>query len=144
MSKVENGNTVSVHYRGTLGDGTEFDSSHTRGEPIKFTVGAGQMIEGFNDACIGMTVGEKKTIALSADQAYGPTNPSAIQTVSKELFPEDFDYTIGHHVQGQTPEGQQINAIITEVTGDTVTLDMNHPMAGKDLNFEIEIVELTN
>jgi peptidylprolyl isomerase len=142
MSKVENGNEIKVHYRGTFNDGIEFDNSQTRGEPLGFTVGAGQMIEGFNNACIGMSVGEKKTIILEPDEAYGPINPDAIQSVTKEIFPNDFNYEVGNQVQGQTPEGQVINAIIAEVADTSVMLDMNHPLAGKSLTFEIEVVDI--
>ena len=140
MSKVENGNKVSVHYRGTLNNGDQFDSSYDRGQPIEFTVGAGQMISGFDSAVIGMTVGEKKSITLTPDQAYGESDPNAIQEVGKDRFPPDFEFIKDGHVQGQTGEGHTFNAVITEVSDTTVTLDMNHPMAGKDLNFEIELV----
>ena len=142
MSKIENGNNVSVHYRGTLNNGDQFDSSYDRGQPINFTVGGGQMISGFNDAVIGMSVGETKSFTLTPDQAYGQTNPEAIQEVNKDKFPPDFEFIESGQVQGQTEDGQTFSATITEIAETTVTLDMNHPMAGKDLNFEIEIVNI--
>ena len=142
MSKAESGNKVSVHYRGTLNSGEQFDSSYDRGQPIEFTVGAGQMIAGFNDAVVGMGIGDKKTVKLTPDQAYGETNPAAVQEVSKDKFPPDFEFIQDGHVQGSTGDGQTFNAVITEVSESTVTLDMNHPMAGKDLNFEIELVSI--
>tara|TARA_B100000131_G_C17779452_1_gene476654 strand:- start:38 stop:469 length:432 start_codon:yes stop_codon:yes gene_type:complete len=142
VSKVENGSNVSVHYRGTLNNGEQFDSSYDRGEPIGFTVGSGQMIAGFDAGVVGMAVGEKKTITLTPDQAYGETNPEAIQEFSKDKFPPDFEFIQDGHVQGQTGDGRTFNAVITEINENTVTLDLNHPMAGKDLNFEIELVSI--
>ncbi len=142
MSIVNNGNTVSVHYRGTLEDGTEFDSSHNRGETLTFQVGSGQMIEGFDKGVVGMSVGEVKNITLDAEQAYGESNPEAIQEISKAAFPEDFEFVIGASVQGQGPEGQPIIAKIVSEQEEAVTLDFNHPLAGQKLNFEIEMVEI--
>ena len=142
MSKVEKGNKVSVHYRGTLNDGEQFDSSYDRGQPIEFTVDSGQMIPGINDAVVGMTVGEKKSITLAPSQAYGETNPEAVQEIGKDKFPPEFEFIQDGQVQGQTGDGQTFNAVITEINDATVTLDMNHPMAGKDLNFEIELVNI--
>ena len=140
MSTAKNGDNVSVHYTGTLNDGTKFDSSHDRGDPIIFTVGAGQMIAGFDSAVNGMAVGEKKSVTLTPDQAYGETNPNAIQVAPKEQFPDDFEFIKGGVVQGQYPNGQMFTATITEVAESNVTVDFNHPMAGKTLNFEIELV----
>ena len=100
MSTANNGDNVSVHYTGTLNDGTKFDSSHDRGEPISFTVGAGQMIAGFDSAVNGMVVGETKSITLEPDQAYGAKNPEAIQVAPKTEFPEGFEFIEGGVVQG--------------------------------------------
>jgi peptidylprolyl isomerase len=110
VSKVENGNTVSVHYRGTLNDGEQFDSSYDRDEPIEFTVGTGQMISGFENEVMGMEVGEKKTFTLTPDQAYGVVKPEAIQTVNKNRFPPDFEFIQDGQVQGQTGDGQTFMA----------------------------------
>ena len=140
--QVENGNTVSVHYRGTLNDGTEFDSSHSRGEPLSFQVGAGQMISGFDAALPGMAVGETKSITLTPDQAYGESNPEAITDVPKTSFPPDFNFQVDAMVQGQNDMGQPVVGTINEVKENDVTIDFNHPMAGKDLNFEIELVSI--
>ena len=142
MLQVENGNTVSVHYRGTLNDGTEFDSSHSRGEPLSFQVGAGQMISGFDAALPGMAVGETKNITLSPDQAYGESNPEAITDVPKASFPPGFNFQVDAMVQGQNEMGQPLVGTINEVKENDVTIDFNHPMAGKDLNFEIELVSI--
>lgn len=142
MSKVKNGNTVSVHYRGTLSDGTEFDNSYNRGTPISFQVGAGQMIKGFDKATLGMSIGDKKSITLTPDLAYGEVNPEAVQTVPRTAFDSSFEFVVGNTVHGQTPSGQPLIATIKEVKTAEVTIDMNHPMAGKDLNFEIELVSI--
>ena len=142
MSVVENGNTVSVHYRGTLNDGTEFDSSHSRGETLSFEVGAGQMISGFDAALPGMAVGETKNITLTPDQAYGESNPELIGDIPKEAFPPGFVFEEGTMVQGQDESGRPLVGKINESQETTVTVDFNHPMAGKDLNFEIELVSI--
>jgi len=143
MSNVTDGNTVKIHYRGTFNDGTQFDSSYDRGEPIEFTVGAGMMIEGFEAGVLGMAQGEKKSLTLEPDQAYGQINEAAIQTVPREQFPPEFEFKEGATLQGQDPNGQPFLATITGLTDDTVTLDMNHPMAGKTLNFDVEVIEIT-
>jgi len=142
MSKVVSGNTVSVHYRGTLKDGTEFDNSYDRGEPITFQVGGGQMISGFDEGVLGMEVGETKELALSPEQAYGPHIAEAVQVVPKETFPEGFDFEVGGMAQGSNPEGRPMVGTILEHQEESVTLDFNHPMAGKNLNFQIEIVNV--
>jgi peptidylprolyl isomerase len=142
MSTAKNGDNVSVHYTGTLNDGTQFDSSHDRGEPISFTIGAGQMIAGFDSAVNGMTAGETKTVVLEPGQAYGDTNPEAIQVVPKSEFPDGFEFIVGGIVEGQYPNGQAFRATITEAADTEATVDFNHPMAGKTLNFEIELVTI--
>jgi len=142
MTTVENGNTVSVHYVGTFEDGTEFDSSHSRDKPLTFEVGSGQMIPGFDAALPGMTVGEKKQLTLEPDSAYGNHNPEAVQVFPKNVFPENFSPIEGATVTGQNPQGQPTMAKIITFDTHTVTLDLNHPMAGKTLNFEIELLEV--
>ena len=142
MLQVENGNTVSVHYRGTLNDGTEFDSSHSRNEALTFQVGAGQMISGFDSAVVGMAVGETKNISLSPENAYGETIPEAITDVPKTAFPEGYNFQVDEMVHGQNDLGQPVVGRIHEVKDQEVTIDFNHPMAGKDLNFEIELVSI--
>ena len=140
--KVKNGDTVSIHYRGTLDDGTEFDSSHTRGEALNFQVGAGQLIPGFEEAVLGMTLNEVKNVTLTPDQAYGPVNEEAFQTVEKTAFPPDFPFEADEMVQGYGADGRAMVARVVNVEENTVTLDLNHPMAGKNLNFEIELVSV--
>ena len=137
--KVTNGQNVQVHYKGTLDDGTEFDNSRLRGIPIEFQVGDGRMIRGFNNATLGMKVGESKTFTLTPDEAYGGHNPQAMQTVPREAFDDDFEFILGGTIQGNGPRGPFV-AKIHEVTDEEVTLDMNHPLAGETLTFEIEVV----
>lgn len=142
MNKVQNGQTVSVHYRGTLDDGTEFDSSHVREEALSFQVGAGQMIAGFDSALSGMIVGETKKIRLEPNEAYGEVNPAAIQTFPRTTFPENFEFELGGQVSGHNQSGQVVNGKISEIGDESVTLDFNHVMAGKALNFEIELMSI--
>ena len=140
MSKIEEGNSVTLHYTGTLTDGTKFDSSVDRGEPISFVVGGGQMIEGFDQNVRGMALGEKKTFNISPEEGYGPSDPEAIQQISKEQFPDGFEPENGLLVRGTNEDGQEIIALVIESDEKTVTLDFNHPLAGKELVFEVEIV----
>jgi peptidylprolyl isomerase len=141
--KVKNGDSVKVHYIGTLNDGNEFDNSYKRGSTLDFQVGGGQMIKGFDDALVEMEVGEKKTINVKPEQAYGHRIEEAIMIVSKEHFPPDFEAIEGDMVQGTTETGQPVNALIIEVQENDIVLDMNHPLSGEELNFEIELVEIS-
>ena len=139
--KVQNGNSVSVHYRGTLSDGTEFDNSKVRGQALNSQVGSGQMIAGFDRALVGMSPGEKRTVHIASQDAYGQRIPDAIQTVPKTAFPEDFEYLIGEVIQGNGPQGPFL-AKIEEERATEVVLDFNHPLAGEDLDFEIELLSV--
>ena len=139
--KVENGFNVKVHYKGTLSDGTEFDNSKVRGETLNFEVGAPGLIKGFNDAVIGMAKGETKTFSLAADDAYGQVIADAFQNVPKTQFGDDFVFEVGSAVMGQGPQGP-FRATIHEVHDENVILDFNHPLAGKDLTFQVEVVEV--
>ena len=141
MNTVKNGNTVSVHYTGTLNDGTQFDSSRER-EPLSFLVGDGQVIPGFESAVLGMQEGETKTVTILAENAYGPKNDQAVQVVERNRFPNGFEGNVGESVTGQTGEGQAFRATIVSVEENTVTLDFNHPLAGQDLTFEVELVSI--
>lgn len=140
--QVKQGDTIKVHYTGTLTDGSEFDSSYKRNEPIQFQAGTGQMIPGFDEAVMGMTVGEKKTINIPSAMAYGEQREENFMAVTKDNFPPDFTFVEGEMVQGQTETGQPLQAIILEVRDEDVILDFNHPLAGQDLNFDIELVEI--
>tara|TARA_Y100001938_G_scaffold146136_2_gene224377 strand:+ start:8177 stop:8623 length:447 start_codon:yes stop_codon:yes gene_type:complete len=138
--KVTSGQNVSVHYKGTLSDGTEFDNSRTRGQTLDFQLGSGQLLPAFNDAVVGMTIGETKTITLSPEEAYGEPQQEAIQNVPRTAFDDDFEFVVGGTVQGTGPAGQFI-AKVQSVDDDSVVLDLNHPLAGKELTFEVELVD---
>ena len=139
--KVKNGFNVKVHYRGTLADGTEFDNSRVRGQTLDFEVGRPGIITGFSNAVVGMSTGETKTVALAADDAYGQVNPEAFQNVPKTQFDSDFVFEVGTPVMGRGPQGP-FRATIHEVQDNDVVLDFNHPLAGKDLTFEFELVSI--
>jgi FKBP-type peptidyl-prolyl cis-trans isomerase 2 len=141
--KIEKGNKVKVHYVGTLNDGEEFDNSYKRGEPIEFTVGQGQMIKGFDNGVLDLEVGDKKTLNLSPEDAYGLVDERAHIPVERSNFPPDFKFEIGEMVQGRTQQGMPINAKILEISDNEVLLDMNHPLAGKSLNFDVEVMEIS-
>ena len=140
--KVKSGQTVELHYVGTLEDGTEFDSSRTRNETISVEVGSGQLITGFDAALTGMKLGEVKNITLPPEEAYGDVNPEAYDTVPLNAFPDSFEPVVGNMVQGVSPDGRPVVAKINSVNDDSVTLDFNHPLAGKTLNFEIELLNI--
>ena len=144
MTKVIKGNKVKVHYTGTLNDGEKFDSSRDRGETLNFQVGEGQMIKGFDQAVLEMEVGQTKKINLQPPDAYGDVKAEAIQEVPKTEFPPDFKLDEGGMVEGRTQSGQPMRATVKEVKNDSVILDMNHPLAGKELNFDIELIEIEN
>lgn len=140
MTQVKTGDTVRIHYNGTLADGQAFDSSDGR-DPLEFTVGSGQIIPGLDAALPGMAVGDKKTVDVSADQAYGPINPEARQAVPRAEIPDDIPLDLGTQLQVQTPQGA-MPVTVVEVTGEQVILDANHPLAGRDLTFAIELVSI--
>ena len=141
MTQVKSGDTVRIHYTGTLTDGTTFDSSQGR-DPLEFTVGSGQIIPGLDSAIPGMTVGDKKTVAVPAEDAYGASNPDARQDVPRAEIPADIPLDLGTQLQVQAPDGQVLPVTVVAVTEEVVTLDANHPLAGKDLTFDIELVEI--
>jgi len=141
MTEVKNGDTVRIHYTGTLADGSVFDSSEGR-DPLEFTVGSGQVIAGMDASLPGMAVGDKKRLEIPSADAYGPLNPEARQAIPREGIPDDIPLELGTQLQMQSPEGHVLPVTVVEVTESTVTLDANHPLAGKDLNFEIELVSI--
>ena len=141
MTEVKDGDTVRIHYTGTLADGETFDSSQGR-DPLEFTVGSGQIIPGLDKALPGMVVGDKKTVEVPADQAYGQPDPNAQQAVPRADIPDDIPLDLGTQLQVQTPQGQVMPVTVVEVTDEQVTLDANHQLAGKDLTFAIELVEI--
>ena len=142
MTEVKSGDTVHIHYTGTLTDGTVFDSSDGR-DPLAFEVGSGQIIPGLDTAIPGMTIGDKKTVEVPADQAYGAVDPNARQQVPREGIPADIPLEAGAQLQVQTENGQVLPVTVLDVTEEHVTLDANHALAGKDLTFDIELVAIS-
>jgi peptidylprolyl isomerase len=141
MEKAKNGDTVRVHYTGKLQDGTVFDSSTNR-DPLQFTIGGGDVIPGFEKAVVGMSPGESKDQTISAEQAYGPHRDELMVKVDKKNLPADLNVGVGQHLKATDREGRVTNVMVAEVSESSVTLDANHPLAGKDLRFEIELVEV--
>ena len=141
---VKKGDKVSLHYTGTLEDGRVFDSSKKRNEPLKFTAGSGQVIPGFDQAVVGMKKGEEKKFTLQPADAYGERKPEMTQTVPRKHLPQDHEPKPGMMLVMGTPDGRQVPATITAVTPENVTLDLNHPLAGKALTFDIQIVEISH
>jgi FKBP-type peptidyl-prolyl cis-trans isomerase 2 len=144
IKTVERGDKVVLHYVGTLDDGEQFDNSYNRGAPVEVEVGSGNLIVGFENAVIGMHVGQKKTVNLVKEDAYGDINPAAVVTVPKEGFPSDFPFDKkGVVVPLRNEDGQEFFGRLKDVGEETVVVDLNHPMAGKNLNFDIELVGIT-
>jgi len=141
MSQVKSGDTVQLHYTGTLTDGTTFDSSAGR-DPLEFVVGSGQIIPGLDKALPGMSVGEKKTVEIPCAEAYGEANPDARQAVPRSEIPDHIPTDPGTQLQMQSPDGQVVPVMVVEATETEITLDANHPLAGKDLTFDIELVDI--
>jgi FKBP-type peptidyl-prolyl cis-trans isomerase 2 len=141
MQQVKAGDTVKVHYHGRLTDGTTFDSSSGR-EPLEFQVGSGQVIKGFDDGVSGMEVGEKKTIQIAVDDAYGQKEENMIVEFPKSNFPPELTPEVGMSLNMTNGSGQVIPVTIVELKDDSVVLDANHPLAGQDLIFDIEVVEI--
>lgn len=137
-----NGKNVKAHYRGTLDDGTQFDSSYDRGEPIAFTCGAGQMIAGFDAAVMDMQVGEKKSVHIPAAQAYGERRDDLLMNFPAEQVPNMEQIKVGDKLFLQAPNGTPIPVTVVDVDASGVVLDANHELAGQDLNFDIELVEV--
>ena len=136
---AKSGDTVRVHYTGTLDDGTTFDSSEGN-DPLEFTVGSGQVIPGFDSALEGLEIGESKKFTIPSAEAYGDHNAEATQVVPKEAFEQE--PVVGGVVELAAPDGRKLAAVIIEIVEENVTLDFNHPLAGKDLTFDIELVEV--
>lgn len=141
MAQAQTNDTVKVHYTGRLNDGTVFDSSVER-EPLQFTLGEGQVIPGFENAVIGMTAGESKTVTIAADQAYGPRRDDLILAVERDQFPPDITPEVGQQLQVRQTNGDVALVTVAEVGEAAVKLDANHPLAGHDLTFEIQLVEI--
>ena len=140
---AQDGDTVKVHYTGTLADGSQFDSSEGRA-PLEFTLGQGQLIPGFEKAVLGMTTGQKKTVTLPAAEAYGPHIAEMVIEVPQDDLPEGLEPQVGQQLQMTLESGRVTSVMVVSISEDTITIDANHPLAGKDLTFEIELVEVAN
>ena len=141
MQQVKSGDTVRVHYHGKLTDGTTFDSSEGR-EPLEFEVGSGNVIAGFDNGVTGMQVGEKKTINIPVDEAYGQKQDDLLMEFPLDRFPADMQPEVGMQLNMSNGSGQNFPVVIREVREDSVVLDANHPLAGEDLTFDLELVEI--
>ncbi len=141
MAQVKTGDKVRVHYHGKLTTGETFDSSTDR-EPLEFEVGSGMVIKGFDDGVTGMSVGEKKTITIPVDQAYGPRNADMLIEMPKDRFPKEMEIEVGMPLMMSDGAGHNHQVVVTEIKEDVVILDANHPLAGQDLVFDLELVEI--
>ena len=142
MQQAKSGDTVKIHYTGTLDDGSEFDSSVGR-EPLEFSLGTGQVIAGFDKAVDGMTVGESQTVTIPPAAAYGERHEQLVQQVPRTSFPDDMTPEVGMQLQSQSPEGEVMNLVVAEVDEESITVDANHPLAGLALTFAIELIEVS-
>ncbi|MBZ9894643.1 MULTISPECIES: peptidylprolyl isomerase [unclassified Mesorhizobium] len=140
MTQAKNGDTVRINYTGRLADGTQFDASG--GEPLQFTLGEGQVIPGLETHVEGMEVGEKNTVTVPADAAYGPHRPEAVLSIERVRVPDNININIGTQLQARTREGRPMQVTVVGVDDARVKLDGNHPLAGKDLIFDVELVEI--
>lgn len=141
MPEAKTGDKVKVHYTGKLADGTQFDSSVNQ-EPLEFTLGAEEVIPGFEQAVVGMTPGDSKTTTINPDEAYGLYDDELLLEVERDQFPPDINPEIGQRLQLHQADGEVFGAVVTDFDDETVTLDANHPLAGQALTFEIELLEI--
>jgi len=141
MSTAKHGDTVHVHYTGTLDDGSEFDSS-TAGAPLTFVVGGGELLAAFETAIVGMAAGDKKQIKIPVHEAYGEHEPGLVHEIARDQIPEEVELAVGNRLQAQTPDGDTVVLTVTGLSDASVTLDGNHPLAGEDLTFELELVQI--
>jgi peptidylprolyl isomerase len=141
MTQASSGDTVRIHYSGKLKDGTLFDTSQGR-DPVELKGGDNKFIPVIESSVIGMSVGEQTTVEIASDDAFGPHRPEAVQTLDRGQIPDEVELAVGAQVQATTPEGQQMVLKVVELDETSVTLDGNHPLAGEDLVFEIELVEI--
>ena len=141
MSQAKRGDTVHIHYTGRLNDGSVFDTSEGR-DPLSFELGKGMVVPGFEKAVTGMTVGEKKTAEIPSDEAYGPRLDQLTFSIPRENMPQGYDPQVGEMMGMETKDGRQMEAVVTHSDEAIVKLDANHPLAGKDLIFDIELVKI--
>lgn len=141
MKTATSGDTVKVHYTGSLKSGEQFDSSHGR-EPLQFTLGEGKIIKGFEDAVVGLKPGDKKTVEIASEDAYGVYDSKLVIKVDRENIPEDIELSTGMMLESVQSDGRRIPVKVLKIMEEEVTLDANHPLAGEDLVFDIELVEV--
>lgn len=141
MTQAQSGDMVKVHYTGRLTDGTVFETSRQR-DPLAFTLGGGEILPGFEQAVLGMTAGEAKTITIPAAQAYGPHQPARVLEIERHHLPPDLQPALGQHLHLQRQDGQTLEVVVTALTAEHVTLDANHPLAGHDLTFDLQLMEI--
>lgn len=143
MLEAKNGDVVKVHYTGKHTNGEIFDSSVER-EPLEFELGRGMMIQGFEQAILGMKTGEEKTVNLSPEHAYGEVNPEMYFTINRQEIPEEIDLKIGIQLQAHTQAGQPMQVVVKEIHDESIVLDANHPLAGQELVFDLKLVEISD
>lgn len=141
MSEAKPGDTVHIHYTGRLADGTTFDSSKDR-DPLELTLGDGAVIPGFEKAIEGMTVGDQKTAEIPVDEAYGPRRDELVMDVPRTQLPDGMDPKPGEQLRMQTPDGQAVPVVVADTSDEAVKIDANHPLAGKDLTFDLLLVKI--
>ena len=141
---IKKGDIIKVEYEGTLDDGTVFDSTKKHGEPLEFEVGSGQLIPGFDNAVVGMDKGDEKEINLEPGDAYGDHNPELMKKVPREQLPKNEELKPGMMLMLTLPNGMQFTAVVSEIDKENVTIDLNHPLAGKKLNFKIKIIDVAS
>ena len=147
MAQAKQGDTVRVHYTGRLTSGEVFDSSEcsddcSESTPLEFTIGAQQVIPGFEAGVVGLSAGESRTITIPVDQAYGPHNPDMVAVVPRDQVPPHIEIGMGNQLELSQEDGEAFNVVITDVTDTTITLDANHPLAGRELIFDLKLVEI--
>jgi len=143
MQRAKNGDTVKVHYTGKLSDGTVFDSS-TDQAPLEFEVGAGKLISGFEKGVIGMATGDTKSLFIPCNEAYGDRDDQLVWEIEKNNLPDELEPEVGQRLRGSFADGVTVDVVVSSVSPSTVTLDANHPLAGKDLVFDVELVEISS
>ncbi len=141
MASAKTNDTVRIHYTGTLTDGTVFDSSNDR-EPFEFIIGQGMVIPGFENAVIGMSEGDEKTVSIPAEDAYGHYQDELVAVVARSQVPTEIELDIGTILQVRSPEGGIARVVVKKITESEVTLDLNHPLAGQDLTFELKLIKI--
>jgi len=142
VAQAKMNDTVVLHYTGSFSDGSVFDSSVDR-EPFEFTIGQGMIIPGFENGIVGMNEGESKTLNIPAEEAYGLHREDLLTVIGRSQMPAGIDLTIGMALQARTPDGGAANVIVRDMNGENVTLDFNHPLAGKELVFEVNLIKIS-